>query len=154
AVDPSPAPAHQGVVCLVMVVEVVGQARNGYQPIGAGLVQPDEQAEAGDAGDAAWDDLADPVRQEGGNETIDGIALCGRRAPLRLRDMFADGGEALAFARRQRTIAQLASGDQRAMYQQVGIAADRRGEMGIARKGKAEMPDIHRAINSLRLASQ
>ena len=40
------------------------------------------------------------------------------------------------------------------MHQQIGIAADRAGEMRVARQGEAEMADVVRAVFRLRLAAQ
>src|ERR1700755_190998 len=57
--EPTPAPADQGMAAFVVIIEIARQAADRDQPIGAAIVQSDEQAEAGDAGDAARKDLAD-----------------------------------------------------------------------------------------------
>ena len=54
----------------------------------------------------------------------------------------------------QPVIAQLQRADQRAMHDQVGIAADRRGEVGVFRQVQAEMADIVGVVDRLRLAAQ
>ena len=45
-------------------------------------------------------------------------------------------------------------GGQRAMHDEVGVAPDWRGKMCVARQGQAEMADIVRAVDRLRLAAQ
>ena len=50
--------------------------------------------------------------------------------------------------------AELLRADQRAMHDEVGVAADRRGEMRIAPQVEAEMAEILRRIFRLRLAAQ
>ena len=79
---------------VVVVEELRAERADRDQPVGAGFVERDEQAEAGDAGDPADEDLADARRQEGGDVAVDGVALGRRRAPLGRRDVLADGGEA------------------------------------------------------------
>ena len=44
--------------------------------------------------------------------------------------------------------------DQRAMHHEVGIAADRRGEMGVAAQVEAEVADVLGGIDGLRLRAQ
>ena len=53
----------------------------------------------------------------------------------------------------QPAVAQLQRANERAMHHQIRIAADRRGEMRIAREIEAEMADILRRINRLRLGA-
>ena len=50
--------------------------------------------------------------------------------------------------------AELQGAHQRAMDDQVGVAADRRGEMGVAAEVEAEMADVLRAVFGLRLGAQ
>ena len=62
--------------------------------------------------------------------------------------------EALRFVVRQCARPEAEAADQRAVHQQVGVAADRTGEMRIARQGEAEMADVVGAVLGLRLAAQ
>jgi hypothetical protein len=54
----------------------------------------------------------------------------------------------------QTVIAQLESADQCAVYDQIGITADRRGKMRVTLQRQAEMPDILGAVGGLRHAAQ
>ena len=51
-------------------------------------------------------------------------------------------------------LAQLKGAHQRAVDDQIGVAADRRGEMRIAAQVQAEMPEIARPVLGLRLGAQ
>ena len=55
---------------------------------------------------------------------------------------------------RQTAVAELERADQRAVHDQVGIAPDRRGEMGIAAQVEAEMAVVLRGVFGLGLAAQ
>ena len=55
---------------------------------------------------------------------------------------------------RQAVGTELLRADQRAMHDQIGVAADRRSEMGIAAQIEAEVAEIFRRIFRLRLAAQ
>ena len=56
AQGPAPAAAFpdQGMGAVVVMEILAAQRRHGHQPVRPRLVQPDEQAEAGDAGDASY----------------------------------------------------------------------------------------------------
>ena len=54
----------------------------------------------------------------------------------------------------QAAVAELERADQPAMHDQVGIAADRRGEMRVAAQVQAEMAVILRRVFGLRLRAQ
>src|SRR5579871_2266312 len=154
AIDRAPAPSDQAMAGFIVIIKVVRQTIDEYQPVRARLVQADEQAEAGDARDPARENLADAPGKEAGDIAIDGIAL-GRGGPAFSRgDMLADGFEPGTCARRESAVAELAAGDERAMNKEVGIAPDRRGEVAVTRQSKTEMTDIDRAIDGLRLAAQ
>ena len=57
-------------------------------------------------------------------------------------------------ALRQAAVAELAGADQRAMHDEIGIAADRRGEMRVAAQIEAEMAVVLGGIFGLRLGAQ
>ncbi len=93
-VGAAPAPPHEAMACLDVVVVVIREQAHRHEAVGAGLVEGDEQAEAGDAVDRAWEHGADPLLQEGGGESVERVALGRDGAPLRAADMLADLGEA------------------------------------------------------------
>src|SRR3546814_6087713 len=94
---------------------------------------------------------ANPVLQEGGGETVDGIALGGGGAALGGADMGAHLLEERLGARRQSVVAELQSADQGAMHQQVRVAPDRRGEVGVVGEREAEVTQIVGAVHCLAL---
>src|SRR6266851_9604010 len=158
-IDAARAPADQAVLRLLVMIVVPRQAADRHQPVGAALLERDEEPEAGDAVDAAGEAGADPGREVGGGIAVDGAALGGGGAALGLRDMRADRGEGgerqLAAAALAEILAGLVvAADQRAMDEEIGIAPDRRGEMRVAPQRQAEMADILGAVERLRLAAQ
>ena len=97
---------------------------------------------------------ADAVGEPVGDEAVDGVALGRHRPPLGGGDLRGDFGELVLGAVGQPAFAELQRADQRAMDDQVGIAADRRGEVGVAAEVQAEMADVLRAVFGLRLRAQ
>jgi len=108
----------------------------------------------------AGKDAADRSGEERCAITLDCGAFSCSCAALGRRDMFCDGRQLVTVrARRQRPRAAVVSGcvragNQRAMHNQVSVAPDWRGEVGIAAQSQAEMTDIVRAIDGLRLAAK
>ena len=79
-------------------------------------------------------------------------ASCARRSVG--GDVLRGVGKACGLVRGKAAVAQPQPADQRAMHQQIGVAADRAGEMRVARQREAEMTDIVGAVCRLRLAAQ
>ena len=75
-------------------------------------------------------------------------------APFGRGDVLGGVGEAGGLLLVQPVLAELQPADQRAMDQQVGIAADGRGAMRVARQREPEMTEIVGRIGSLGLAAQ
>ena len=108
----------------------------------------------GDAGDLALECGADPVGQEMGDQAVVCLPLRRHGAALGRRDAGADLDQLGAGGvGRQAVLAELQRGDQRAVHDEVGVAADRRGEMRVALQVQAEMAVILGRILGLRLAS-
>src|ERR1041385_4502911 len=110
-----------------------GASRN--EAVGAGIIKLHEKARAGDTRNMARERCPDLVGEEVCEQTIEGLALRLHRAAL----SGGNGGCDLAkrgriLIVRQRTIAKLQRTDQATMHDEVGISADRRGEMRIDRK--------------------
>src|SRR5438309_2298340 len=91
---------------------------------------------------------------EVGAVAIDRFALGLHRAAFEHRDLLADLFEALFLARWQAAVAELVGADQRAVHQQVGITADWRGEVRIARERQPEMPEPLGRIACLHLGPE
>ena len=97
---------------------------------------------------------ADPVAHMGGDQPVHRLALGRHRAPLGRRNALGDVGE---FARAQvlePAGAEVQRADQRAMDDEIGVAADRRGEMRVAAQIEAEMAVILVGVFGLRLRAQ
>ena len=109
---------------------------------------------ARDAADAALELRADALGKPGGDQPVDGVALRRHGAPLGDRDLAGDALEPLLVRGAQAARAEAESCDQRAMHEQVGIAADRRGEVDVAAKVQPEMADVLDRIFRLALRAQ
>src|SRR3546814_18694824 len=114
-----------------MMVEVVGQRADGDEAVGAAVVEGDEEAEAGDPVDPAMEVGANPVLQEGGGETVDGIALGGGGAALGGADMGAHLPRERLGARRPSAVAELQFAEQGETPQPDPAARERRGVVGV-----------------------
>jgi hypothetical protein len=79
-------------------------------------------------------ELPDLVGEVSGDIAVDRLALRLHRPPLEPRNLLADLLELSASVWRKSALAQLVGADQGAVDQEVGIAADRRGEMGVGRE--------------------
>src|SRR5262249_32077319 len=125
------------------------------EPVGAGVVELDEQPGARDARDVAVEHGADLLREEMRDQAINRLALSHHGSTLARRDLSPDFAErADILAVRQPVAAELQLADQRAMHDEIRIAADRRGKMRVAAQIEAEVTVILRRIFSLRLAAQ
>ena len=81
----------------LLVAEIFGaDGARRHEAVGAGLVQFDEQAGAGDAGDAAVEGGADAVGEEMRDQPVVGFALGQHGAPLGGGDLRRDLGKLLA----------------------------------------------------------
>ena len=99
-------------------------------------------------------DGADAVGEIGGDEPVDRLALGGHRAALGGRNVLGDLRQFPPRASRKAAVAELQRADQRAMDDEIGVAADRRGEMRIAAQVEAEMAVVLVAVFGLRLRAQ
>ena len=126
------------------------------QTVGAGFVEFDEQAGAGDAGNMAVETWRRRDRRENarsaGRRSRARPSWRGVRSPRCWRRFRQARG--LSVPSGKPSGAELERADQRAMHDQIGVAADRRGEVGVAAKIEAEMAVILRRIFRLRLAAQ
>ena len=139
---------------------------DGNQSIPAQILDRREETEALHARDAGLEGFADARRKPSGDIAIDGVALRFHRAALGLADGIGDlvqrrlvpVRQAGAVRKVERCLGlalfQIVGIHQRAMHEQVGIAADGRGEMRVAAQRQPEMPGIGGTVIGLRLAAQ
>ena len=103
-----------------------------------------------DAGDVAVELVADLVRHEADLLPLHQLALGVVGAALAFgrvaRDLRQVLGQLLLALLGHAAVARLA---QRAMHDEVGIAADRRGEVRVAVGGEAEVPEVRRVVARL-----
>ena len=102
----------------------------GTQPVGAGVLQPHEQAEARHAGDAALERRAFVLGQEGGYVAVVGVALRRHGAALAGGDVLGRLGEARQLGVGEPVAPELQRADKGPVDHQVGVAADGRSEVG------------------------
>ena len=131
-----------------------GRDASGTIPLAPFDSTRDEEAEACHPRNARIEVVSDLVRHVRREVAVHRVPLRRRGAPLGAGDVLADVREALRLGLGQPVRAETEAADQRPMHQQVGVAADRAGEMGVARQGEAEMADVLRAVGGLGLAAQ
>ena len=86
---------------------------------------------------------------ESGEVTVDRIAFGLLRAPFSLRDPLSDVRETGDLLVGNAVVPEAKGPDQGTMHQKIGVAADRAGEMRIARECEAKMTNIVGAICGL-----
>jgi hypothetical protein len=96
----------------------------------------------------------DPVGQPCCDQPVDGVTLGLHGAALGQGDFAGDAFQFWLVADRHSAGTQLQGGDQGAVDNQVGVTADRRGEMGITAQIEAKMADIVDGIFGLRLGAK
>src|SRR5438876_7185762 len=139
-VDHVPQPVHgtaaradQRMAGLVIVVIFATERADRDQPVGAGVLELDEQPGAGDAGDAALKRRADAIGEMMRDQPVGRLALGLHGASLGDRNLRSDFAQRLRrLGLRQGTFAEPQAADQGAVHDQIGVAADGRGEMRIA----------------------
>src|SRR5262249_30049014 len=147
--------ADQGMAGLVGAGIVGADGARGGESVRAGVVGLDGQAGAGGARNVGLVGWADAIGEEMGEQAVEGLAFGLHGAALGGRDLCADlaerGGILLL---RQCAVTEPQGANEAAMNDEVGITADRRGEMGVAAQVEAEMPVVLGGIFGLRLPAQ
>src|SRR5579883_1790829 len=146
--------ADQAMAGFLVDVIVGGQRANWDEAIRAGLVQGHEEPEPGDARDPSREAGPHFRGEEGGDEAILGLALGGIGPPLGHGDVLSDTREGGFGSRREAAGPEIEGADQGAVDEEIGVAPDGRGEMGVAAERQAEMAEIVRAVDRLRLAPE
>src|SRR5262249_29108574 len=147
--------ADQRVALLVIAEILAADGARGNEAVRAGVVEFDEKAGARGTGDGAGEGGADAIGEEMREQAIESLPFGFHGAALAGRDLRADLAErGDVLFRRQATIAEPQGADEPAMDDEVGVAADRRGEMGVAAQVESEMPVILGRIFGLCLRAQ
>ena len=144
----------------IVVVIVIAEHADVDQAIDVETLQLHKQSETGHRADDAFEFIADMIAQVFAFEPVDRLVASSVRPPLggraRLAEFRHGGGVVgIGFPRRELLgtgRGSDASPDQaaeRAMDEQVGVAPDRRSEMGVTGKAKGEMADVFRLVHGL-----
>src|SRR5690606_38815063 len=113
-----------------------------------------EQPRLGDTRDSRLERLFKTRGKMFRYEAIDGFALGSHRAALGGRNQCRDFFEPRFLLVGDAVRAETMRADQRSMDDEVGVAADRRGEVRVAAQVEAKMPEILRRIDRLALGAQ
>src|SRR5690606_8235052 len=161
--------AGQAMVQRVEVVVVGGQAGDVHQALDVDVGQLDEDAEAGDRGDHAGEGLAHAILHVFALEPVDHVAGGPVGAPLGHRAVLAELLTALPGVWVDARLGYWRSVDtdnmlglapradhaaDRPVCQQVRVAADRRGEVGVGLVVETEVADVLRAVHRLAQGAQ
>ncbi|MPL88767.1 hypothetical protein SDC9_34794 [bioreactor metagenome] len=134
----------------VVVEELAPDRAHRHQPVGAGLIELHEGAELLHARDPAAELAADAVAQIGGKIAVGGVALGRHRAALGLGDVLCRLLERVDVGGAEPVLAPAVAEDQRTVHDQVGIAADGRGEMRVRAQRQPEVAEVMRRVIGLR----
>ena len=98
---------------------------------------------------------ADAVGEMRGDQPVGRLALGRHGAALGIRDLLARRRAAAPISLvLEAAVAEAQRAHQRAMHEQVGVAADRRGEVRVAAQVQAEVADVVGGVVGLALAAQ
>ena len=104
--------------------------------VGAGLVELDEKPGADDPADMALEGRTDAVGEEMGDQPVGGLPLRRHGATLGCGNARRDLAQrADILGSRQAVVAEFQRADQGAVHDEIGVAADRRGEVGVTSRG-------------------
>src|SRR5262245_5801862 len=146
--------ADQSMTLLVMIEILMADGGGRDEAVGAGLVQPHEEAGAGEPGDAGGKAGADAIGKISGDQPVGSFTFRRHGAPLGSGNRLGDLFEQRYFGVGQAVIAELEGADQPPVHHEIGIAADRRGEVRVAPQVQTEMTEIAGAVLGLSLAAQ
>ena len=138
----------------IMPEIIVAEHGGRDKAIGAGPIEFDEQPGARGSRNAAFERGSDLICEMGCDQPVGGLAFGRHGAPFGGGDRRRDFGEFLVGAHRQPIRPEMQGEDQGAMDDEIGITADRRGEMRIAAQVETEMAVIVDGIFRLRLSPQ
>src|SRR5690349_3512865 len=133
--------ADQGMAVLMMAEIVVADGARRDEPVGAGVIELDKKAGAGRPGDVTLERRADAIGEEMREQAVERLAFGLHGAALGSRDLRTDLAQRRGVLLwRECAVTEPQRPDEAAMDDEIGIAADGRGEMGVAAQVEAEMP--------------
>ena len=142
-------PAHPGAATRLHDVFVIAQVVDVQQAVGADRRELHERAELDHGRDETFERLADAIAQVYALEPRVHVAIGFVGAFLELRELGARERELPAVVSQAIRIRIRQHRAQAAMHDEVGIAADRRGEMRVVLERETEVPDVLRLIHRL-----
>ena len=148
------AAARQGLCPFVVHPEIIRQRGCRDDPARATVSHSNKQPEPRHPRNARGEDFPHFIGHECREVTINCIALRQLGATFGGGDVFGGLLKARRFLLAQPAGAEVKPANQGAVDQQIGVAADRAGEMGVAGQTQSKMADIFRCVGGLRLAAQ
>src|SRR6516225_3694284 len=134
--------ADESATGFVKAKVLLADAARRNKTVGAGFVELDEQSGARHPGNMPVENRPDAIGQEVSDQPIGGFALGLHGAAFGGGNVGRDFGKAARVGGIGQTVsAKLERADQGAMDDEIGIAADRRSEMGVAAQIEAEMTE-------------
>src|SRR5881227_3397070 len=125
--------ADESATGFVKTKVLLADAARRNKTVGAGVVELDEQPGACHPGNMPVENCTDTIGQEVRNQPIGGLAFGLHGAAFGCGNISRNFGKASRVGSiRQSIHAELERADQRAMDDEIGVATDRRGKMGIA----------------------
>jgi len=145
---------NQEPACFVVFVVLSSKRGDRHKTVGAIVVQLYEKSGFGHAADAGAEARPDPVGEPGRDEPVGCVTLRCHGAPLGCGNLRADPQEQRLFAALKSARSKPERRHKRAMHEQIGIAADGRGEMCIAAQVQPEVTDVFDGVLGLCLTAQ
>ena len=140
------AASGQGLRHFVMHPVIIRQGCGRDESGGAIAQHCDKKPEPGHAGNARLEHHAHLVCHEDGQIPVDRVTFRQGGAAFGAGDVFARIGPTRDLSLRQPVLTQAQAQDQRTMHQQIGIAADRAGEMRVTGQSQAKMTYIFNTV--------
>src|SRR3989344_873361 len=141
------AAAHKAVMLLVVFEIIIPPRADVNQPIGVGLVKLDIEPAVGDTRDDGVKLLADAWGEKLNLLHLDAVALGVGGRHFALGGVEGERVELLHLLFRNRHTATMCLNE--SMDDEVGVAADRRGEVGVEVEGETEVADILGGVDGL-----
>ena len=136
--------ADQAMMRLVIFVEILADRRDRHEAVGAALASSTKSPArvTPRMRPSKWAPTRSASQKAISRSTVSRSAAMARRSATEISP--ATRSRVFSSAARKPPGAEPERGDQRAMHEEVGVAADRRGEVDVAAKVQPEMADIRR----------
>src|SRR5262252_9596745 len=129
-------------VSVLVIAEIVRADRaRGHEAVGPGVAELDKKPGAGRPGDVPGKSRTDAIGEEMRDQAVEGLAFGFHGAALGGGDLRANlAKRSRVLLLRQAAVTEPRRANEAAVDDEVGIAADGRGEMRVAAQVQAEMP--------------